>query len=214
MRGRLIVIEGCDGTGKTTQAEKLHHFLEKRRREVLDGGASAVLHLREPGSTALGEAIRNLLLEVPQKGDVAICPTSEAFLFNASRAQLFHEEVLPALEEGCVVVLERFYYSTYAYQGSGLGLNRQMILTMGEWAVEGVLPDRVVLLDMDAAQSLERISTQRDRLESYHVAFHERVRKGFLELAGLFPERFRVINAAGNPEQIHERVVEAVSDVV
>lgn len=206
MKGRLIIFEGGDGTGKTTQADKLCRFLEGRGREVL--------HLREPGSTGLGERIRRILLDKPAEGQADITPVAEVFLYMAARAQLFAEVVRPALENGVTVVLERSYFSTYAYQGAGLGMDRDVILRMGEHAVGGVKPARVVLLDMDPAASHERLPPARDRIESRDTAYHRRVREGFLELADRFGDLFRVVDAGGDPVAVHARVLEALENAL
>jgi len=205
-QGRLFVLEGGDGTGKTTQAGKLCAFLA-------EGGGNP-LHLREPGSTVLGERIRALLLEGPGMKGEEISPAAEVFLYMAARAQLVKERILPALEEGRIVVLERFFYSTYAYQGAGLGTDRDMILEMGEWAAGSAKPTRVVLLDMDPGESSFRLPVRRDRIESRDIAYHRRVRQGFLELAMRFKDLFRVVDARGTPAEVHERVLGVLRDAL
>jgi dTMP kinase len=204
--GRLIILEGGDGTGKTTQAMKLVKTLRDRGLDVL--------HLREPGSTDLGEKIRDILLRVPEGDESEISPLAEIYLYMAARAQLFGESIAPALRDGRCVVLERSYYSTYAYQGAGLGMDREMILKMGEMAVQGIRPDRVVLLDMDPAESLRRLEGARDRVESRDEAYHGRVRDGFLELARRFGGLFAVVAGSGSPDEVSDRVLEALEDVV
>jgi dTMP kinase len=205
-RSRLIVIEGGDGTGKTTQTEKLCVALAAGGREIL--------HVREPGSTELGEKVRAMLLDLPAAGEAEVSPYAETFLYMAARAQLFSEVLEPARDAGRLVLLERFYYSTYAYQGAGLGMDRELILRMGETAVGHVRPDVVLLFDMDPADSFRRLGAGRDRVESRDIDYHRRVRDGFLELAELNGDIFRVIDAAGTPEEVHERVLEALQDVL
>ncbi len=205
-RSRLIVIEGGDGTGKTTQTEKLCVALATGGREIL--------HIREPGSTGLGERVRAMLLDLPAAGEAEISPLAETFLYMAARAQLFSEVLEPAPDAGRLVLLERFYYSTYAYQGAGLGMDRELILRMGEAAVGQVRPDIVLLFDMDPAESFCRLGAGRDRVESRDLGYHRRVREGFLELAGRNNDIFRVIDAVGTPEDVHERVLEALHDAL
>ena len=204
MKGQLIILEGGDGTGKSTQAEKLCSAL----------AGTPVLHVREPGSTAVSEKIREILLHVPDEGHTDITPETEVFLYMAARAQLFGEVIAPALERGERVILDRSYFSTYAYQGSGLGLDRALILRLGEWAVGGIRPARVVVLDMDPAESLGRLEGTPDRVESRDLAYHRRVREGFLELAERFGDLFVVIDASAPPDEVHEKVLEALLDAL
>jgi len=206
MKGLFIIIEGCDGTGKTTQADRLCKMIRDSGRTVL--------HLREPGSTRLGEEIRTILLQASGEKKLEISPCAEVFLYMASRAQLFSDKIVPALDRGCCVVLERSYYSTYAYQGFGLGLNGDMILDMGKWANQGAKPDRVVLLDMDHTESIRRLTGDKDRIESRDSAYHQRVREGYLDLAGRSPELFRIVDSKGSPDEVHARVLEAIHDVL
>lgn len=206
MNGQLIILEGGDGTGKSTQAEKLCSALAERSQPVR--------HLREPGSTVVSEKIREILLQVPEDGRADITPETEVFLYMAARAQLFSEVIAPALEKGEVVVLERSYFSTYAYQGAGLGLDRDLILRLGEWAVGGIQPLLVVVLDMDPAESFGRLGGDRDRIERRDLAYHRRVRDGFLDLARRFGDRFVVIDAAAPPGDIHAKVLEALDNAL
>lgn len=206
MKAQLIILEGGDGTGKSTQAEKLCSALA-----VAPG---RVLHVREPGSTAVSEKIREILLHVPDEDRTDITPETEVFLYMAARAQLFGEVIAPALERGQTVILERSYFSTYAYQGSGLGLDRALILRLGEWATGGIRPARVVVLDMDPAESLDRLEGARDRVESRDLAYHRRVREGFRELAERFGDLFVVIDASAPPDEVHKKILEALCDAL
>ncbi len=206
MKSQLIILEGGDGTGKSTQAEKLCSALRARKHKVL--------YLREPGSTAISEKIREILLQVPEKGCADISPEAEVFLYMAARAQLFGEVIAPALDRGETVILDRSYFSTYAYQGAGLGLDRDLILRIGEWAVGGIRPARVVVFDMDPAESLERLEGERDRVESRNLAYHRRVREGFRELAERFSDLFVVVDGSAPPSEVHEKVMEALDDAL
>jgi dTMP kinase len=113
-----------------------------------------------------------------------------------------------------VVVLERSFYSTYAYQGAGLGMDGEMILQLGEWAIGSAKPLRVILLDMDPAESIERLTGARDRVESRDLDYHRRVRAGFLELAERFQDLFRLVDARGTPQDVHTRIMEALEDAL
>jgi dTMP kinase len=138
------------------------------------------------------------------------------FLFAASRAQLIREEVRPALAAGETVLCDRFVYSSLAYQAHARGLGREQVWTVNAPAIEGLLPDRVVLLDLPPATALGRAQARGalDRIEAESLAFHEAVRAGFLDEASADPERFRVIEATGTPEDIHERVLEGLGGLL
>lgn len=204
MNEKLIIFEGGDGTGKSTQARMLCRHLEVRGRRFV--------HLREPGSTDLGERIRRILLQINPEESVEMSAKAELLLYMASRAQLFEEKVAPALAKGQLVVLERSYFSTYAYQGHGLGLDPEKIISMGEWATEPVKPWKVVLLDMDPEKSFSRMEEEKDRVESRDLDYHHRVRTGFLELADRFSDFFRIVDCGGTKEEVHARVLEVFGD--
>jgi dTMP kinase len=204
-RGRFITFEGIEGSGKSTQIRLL--------REHLTKVGHSVRLLREPGGTPIGDRIRAILLDasLPELTD-----TTEMFLFAASRAQLIREEVRPALAAGETVLCDRFVYSSLAYQAHARGLGREQVWTANAPAIEGLLPDRVVLLDLPPATALGRAQARGalDRIEAESLAFHEAVRAGFLDEASADPERFRVIEATGTPEDIHERVLEGLGGLL
>lgn len=205
-KGKLIVFEGGDGTGKTTQA---HRFVEFLRRK----GEKVPLHIREPGSTPLGESVRKLLITPPKNPNDEITPETEMLLYMSCRAQLFKTVIDPALRQGKIVVLERSYYSTYAYQGKGLGLDAELILQLGQWVSSGVVPARVILLDLPIEESLARVGSSKDRIERRENEFHERVRQGYLEAAGRFPDLFRVVDATGSLEEVETRIHAELNDI-
>jgi dTMP kinase len=181
----LISLEGVEGSGKTTQLNFLADHLETIGRKVLK--------VREPGGTELGERVRTLLLE---KGGAKISPLGELFLYLASRAQLVEEIIRPALAAGVVVLCDRFLDATVAYQGYGRGLDVGLIEQINRFIVSDALPDLTFLLDLEAEAGLSRISGRgRDRLEAEGLAFHERVRKGYLEAASRNAHRIKVIPA-------------------
>lgn len=195
MSGRLVVLEGGEACGKTTQAALLAPRLE------------AVL-TREPGGTEAGERIRALLLE-PSAGDLH--PRTEALLMAAARAQHVTEVVAPALAAGRHVVSDRFVGSSLAYQGYGRGLPVDEIAALSRFATGGVEADVVVLLDLAPGVAVARQDVHLDRLEAAGGDFHRRVGKGFAALAAGDPDRWAVVDATGSPEEVARRVWEAVS---
>lgn len=209
--GRLITFEGPEGGGKTTQAVRLI-----RRLEAL---GLPVLRVREPGGTPTGEAIRDIL-QHDRVGE-PICAETEALLFAASRAQLVRHRILPALEAGTWVVCDRFADSTTAYQGFGRGFPVEDMILINRFAIDGAEPDVTVLLDVDGDTGRARLAARHeltgsgpDRIEREDQAFHTRVRDGYLALAQRFPQRFRVIDAAGDEETVAAAVWRQVHPLV
>ncbi|MFO7153112.1 MAG: dTMP kinase [Bacillota bacterium] len=195
-RGKFITIEGPDGAGKTTQAEMLVEYLKSRGKRVIA--------TREPGGTALGEQLRKILLD-PEGSPVS---SAEALIYAACRAQLLEKMVIPALKEGFVVVCDRFVDSSLAYQGyaRGLGINR--ILQLNKWVIGSYWPDVTILLDIDPAESLKRLTGGKDRLESEALEFHQKVREGYLKVKEMFPERIKVVDASMPVKEVFEKIVE------
>ncbi|MGQ9558766.1 MAG: dTMP kinase [Desulfurispora sp.] len=196
----FFVFEGIDGAGKTTQCRLLARALEQ------DG--HRVLAVREPGGTPLGEQLRRLLLESP---DRSITPAAELFLFLAARAQLAGEQILPALAGGQVVLADRFTASTLAYQGYGRHLPLDVLEKAAYLASGSLAPRRQFLLDITPARALERLGPQRDRLERQGESFLAAVRQGYLELAARRPEQFVVLDATLPVEELHQRIYNEVS---
>jgi dTMP kinase len=194
-RGRFIVLEGGEGTGKSTQAARLAEAL------------GAVL-TREPGGTSTGERLRALLLD-PSLPPLAA--RTETLLLLAARAQHLDEVIEPALAAGRDVVCDRFSGSTLAYQGFGRGLDVDDLDRMSRWASAGVVPDRVVLLTVPAAVAAERVGRRggQDRMEGEGRAFFDRVAAGFTVLAQADPYRWRVVDGAGTIDQVAVRVLAA-----
>ena len=193
-RGTFITIEGPEGAGKTTQAERLRDRIAATGREVV--------LTREPGGTPLGEAIRAILLH-PIRGRNHD-PRADALLFNAARAQLVSTVVRPALERGATVISTRFADSTLAYQGHGAGLPVDELRAVERAATGGLRPDRTILLDLPAETGLARKGG--DELTRFETAFdldfHRRVRDGFLALAAAEPDRFVVIDASRSADEV------------
>ncbi|MBI2423508.1 MAG: dTMP kinase [Candidatus Hydrogenedentes bacterium] len=188
--GCFITLEGVEGCGKSTQLQHLKRFLEDR-------GVPVVL-TREPGGTAISEAIRNLLLD---PANTAMASETELLLYAAARAQHVSERIVPALLAGNFVLCDRFSDSTTAYQGYGRGLPLPTLASLHKIATQGCDPNLTLLLDLPAAQGLERARHRgrSDRIESEALAFHERVREGFLQIAAHSPKRITIIDA-GQPE--------------
>lgn len=209
MKGKFITLEGPEGAGKTVLARRLVEALERRGRVVVS--------TREPGGTRLGERLRAILLEDGSGGQPSVVdPRADALLFNAARAQLVAEVIRPALERGEVVVCARFADSTLAYQGYGAGLPLDELRAIQAVATGGLAPDLTILLDVPPEIGLGRKSdASRNRFESaFDLAFHERVRAGFLVLAGGEPERFRVVDSTRTIEVVAPEVIEAALSIV
>jgi dTMP kinase len=199
-RGRFITIEGPDGGGKTTQAERLGAALRDRGEDVV--------LTREPGGTSLGERVRHVLLHGSASTHSVL---ADAFLFNAARAQLVGEVIGPALAAGRTVVCARFADSTLAYQGFGGGAPLEALRALEAIATGGLRPDRTILLDVPPETGLARKAGEQTRFETaFDLAFHRRVRAGFLELAAAEPGRFRVVDAQDEAETVFARVMDAV----
>ncbi len=194
----LIAFEGIDGSGKTTQAEILS------RRLSAEGIGNEVV--REPGGTKLGEGVRELLLH---RTDLKINPVAEFLLFSASRAQLIRERVAPALKAGKSVILDRYFYSSVAYQGFGRGIPTSEIESVSQFATGGRLPDVVFLVRLDLETALRRrrlAGRQADRMEDAEVEFFKRVIRGFEECARKDPDRFITIDGTLAAESVSERI--------
>ncbi len=200
-RGTFITLEGVDGSGKSTQASLLVERLREQRCEVVA--------LREPGGTPISEKIRALLLD-PENAEMA--DECELLLYEASRAQLVREVIEPALLRGAIVVCDRFYDSTHAYQHGGRGLSDALVSRANELGCCGLSPDVTLVLDIDPAAALARATAQgADRLEAEGLAFQQRVRKDYLALAKADPARVCVVDAAGDPALVAGRIDAALA---
>ena len=209
MTGLFITFEGGDGGGKSTQAELLAGWLAERGLEVV--------RTREPGGTALGARLRELLLHGDERGVAEIVPRAEALLYAADRAQHIAEVVRPALARGAAVVQDRYIDSSLAYQGAGRPLDAAEVRGLSEWAAEGLWPQLTVLLDVSPELAAERraVAGQRaDRLESETADFHRRVREEFLALAADDPGRFLVLDAALPVDELHAAILARVAPLL
>ena len=201
--GRLITVEGLDGAGKTTLVAGLTRELAARGRELLV--------LREPGGVELSERIRELVKDP----ELAVDPRAEALLYAAARAQLVAEQLVPLLERGQWVLLDRFVDSSLAYQGAGRGLGVEAIRSLNELATGGLRPDRTLLLRIDQAVGRERIGGRDpDRLEREPPEFFEAVAGAYDELAAADPDRIAVIDAAQPPERVLADALAALARLV
>jgi dTMP kinase len=195
LNGVFITFEGLDGCGKSTQMELLAAALRER--------GYVVLVTREPGGSALGEAVRDLLLDPRYHGMSA---RSEALLYAAARAHLVEQVIRPALEDGQVVLCDRYLDSSVAYQGYGRGLGADDVITLNVWATGCLFPDLTLFLDLDDSIRCTRLATVPDRLEAEDEEFHRRVGEGYRELLKLHPHRIRRVDAAGTEAEVQERV--------
>ncbi|TDJ00449.1 MAG: dTMP kinase [Caldithrix sp.] len=195
MPGNLITFEGIDFSGKSVQANLLHGALKDRKLPVLI--------LREPGGTEISEKIRSVLLD---NANHKMSAMTEVLLYSAARAQMVRENILPNLEKGTVVICDRYFDSTTAYQGFGRRIDLDFIKKLNNFATEEVVPDLTFLIDLDAKIALQRTKTALDRLEKEDSEFHQRVRKGYLEIARSNPDRFVVIDGTQSIEAIQDEI--------
>jgi dTMP kinase len=210
--GHLIAFEGVEGAGKSTQLELLRRVLEglggpeDRRGGPQLSRPREVVVTREPGGTPAGERVRALLLDPAAE----LHPRAEALLFAAARAELVERVIRPALERGAVVLCDRFLDSSLAYQGGARGLGRGPVEEVNRFATGGLVPDLVVLLDLDPGDGLRRRRGDRDRIEAQDLGFHRQVRDTFRELAAADPTRFAVVDGSAPVPEVAARVHAAV----
>ena len=205
MSGLFISFEGIDGVGKSTQADLLETWLQ--------GKGKTVVRTLEPGGTEVGVEIRKILLH--HRGDLA--PRAEAALFAADRAHHVASKIRPALSRGEIVITDRYFDSSVAYQGAGRELSQTEVRDLSIWAVGGLLPDLTVLLDLPADVARNRRNgsgTEPDRLESEKIEFFERARQAYLDLAKAEPNRFLVIDASATVEQMQQQIVDRVAGLI
>lgn len=207
MKNIFITFEGIEGSGKTTQAGLAASYLESRGVRVAP--------VREPGGTPLGEKVRALLVN---SGGAEVGSLAELFLYEACRAQVVEEVIRPALDEGAAVVCDRFTDSTVAYQGYGRGLVVEDVERANRLATGGLVPDLTVLVDcppeVGLARAWDRIGSgegpREDRFEKEALEFHSRVREGYLELAGRYPERIEVVDGEREISVIHAEICDII----
>lgn len=193
-RGFFITLEGPEGSGKSSQAQRLVRALRR--------AGHGVVFVRDPGSTSLGRALRDVLLHT--RGQIT--PLTEALLFIGGRVALVEERIRPALRRGRVVVCDRFHDATVVYQGFGGGLDVPWLDALGRRAIGGTMPVLTIVLDVPVRRGFARIHRRHDRMESKALVFHERVRRGYRRWAKRNPRRIVVVNAARSPEQVWSEV--------
>ena len=202
----FVTFEGPEGSGKTTQIQLLHQSL-------VDDGVE-VVRTREPGGTLIGEQVRTILHDL---GNERMLPATEALLYSAARAQHVREVIRPALDRGDVVISDRFAESTLAYQGYGHGLELDDLLRITRFATDELWPDLVIYLDLDVDLGLRRKLEDRcqgkgewNRMDGQSIAFHRRVREGYLRMAHQDPGRWLVVDASGSITDIHQGICDRV----
>lgn len=204
-RGTFIVLDGTEGSGKSTQARLLHDRLAR------DAGADPVVLVRDPGATRLGERVRFILLD-PEHAEMNM--RCEMLLYMAARAQMMAEVVLPALAAGKTVLCDRFVSSTLAYQLGGDGLTAADIRAVADISIRRRWPDLTILLDMPARSSMARVKREMDRIERRPIEYHEQVRSNYLAQAEADPARYRVVAADREEQAVHGDVWTVVQSVL
>lgn len=199
MPGFFCSVDGVDGGGKSTQINLLAKWFEQRGRTTLV--------VRDPGGTKLGETLREILLH---RQEIPLCMEAEMLLYMASRAQLVHETIRPALEANQIVIADRFLLANVVYQGVAGGIATEKIWQVGAIATGGLMPDLSYILDLDATISLSRIQGGLDRLESRGLEYMKKVRDGFLKESKQLGENVRVVDATQSIEVIHSQIVGAI----
>jgi dTMP kinase len=201
--GLFLAFEGGEGAGKTTQARMIAIWLREQGFDVVT--------THEPGATKIGMRLRAILLDTNNAGMSSRC---ETLLYAADRAEHVTSVIEPALDRGAVVITDRFVDSSLAYQGAGRGLRTAEIARLNSWATGGRQPDLTILLDMPPEAGLGRRTASADRLEAEPLDFHRRVRAGFLALSRAEPERYLVIDASRQPEEVSEEIKDRIREIL
>lgn len=204
-RGKFITIEGGEGAGKSTNIAFIKSFLEQH--------AIKVIETREPGGTVLSERIRGILLDNKVTN---MCDDTELLLMFAARAQHIKEVIEPNLQQGNWILCDRFTDATYAYQGGGRGINMQRISDLEEWVQGTLRPDLTIIFDLPVEVGLERAGkrSEPDRFEQENIDFFTRVRNTYLQRARQFPQRYAVIDASPNLEQVQQQISDVLNKVL
>jgi dTMP kinase len=202
----FLTLEGPEGSGKSTQCKLLAEHLTSLGHNVL--------LTREPGGTEISQQVRQIIMDMKNK---SMFPATEFLLFSSARAQLVREKIRPHLNSGGIVISDRYFDSSLAYQGYGHGLPLESIRAITAFATDNLTPDLTLLLDIDPERGLRRRRSNNEewnRLDDYELAFHRRVRDGFFELVKAAPERWRVINADKNVEELQKEIRGIVEGVL
>ncbi|MBQ7707649.1 MAG: dTMP kinase [Lachnospiraceae bacterium] len=205
MRGIFISMEGPDGSGKSTQLELIKKYLEEKGYEIII--------TREPGGTKISEAVREIILN---KDYTEMGYMTEALLYASARAQLVTEVIKPAIESGKAVISDRFVDSSAVYQGMARGLGVENVYKINEFAIQGMMPDLTIHLDLPAKVGISRKKDQKelDRMEMETLDFHEKVAEGYRKLASLAPDRIFTIDATQDIDTIHKQIVEKIESLL
>lgn len=201
--GKFITFEGSEGCGKSTQSKLLLAYLRRKGYKVI--------FLREPGGTKISEKIRKILLDHKNDKMSIAC---EMLLYMAARAQVVGEIIVPALKAGAIVISDRFLDSTFAYQGCGLGLNKQLIKNIGEFVTGGINPDLTLLLDVALKKGLNYRVKTKDRIEQRPLSYHLRVRKGYFKLAKSEPGRIKIVKVDEDKMVTQDRIRRLVDELL
>ena len=200
----FITFEGGEGSGKSTAIERLGEMLRSLGKKVVI--------TREPGGTPISEEIRSVILD---KANTGMDPWTEALLYAAARRQHVKERIEPALEEGAIVISDRYVDSSLAYQGGARGHGIDKVLLLNQFALDGVMPDLTIYFDLAPETGLGRIrkseNREVNRLDLERISFHEKVRESFLALKDMFPERIKIIDANLTPDQVFQEIWDLVS---
>ena len=203
--GVFLTMEGPDGAGKSTQIELLRDYLSRKGYDIIV--------CREPGGTKISEAIRQVILN---KDFTEMSHMTELLLYTAARAQLMEEVIRPALKEGKVVICDRFVESSAVYQGIARGMGIELVYEINQYAIGDTLPDLTIMIDLDAKTGISRKKeqTELDRMEREALDFHEKVVKGYREIAALHPERIYKVDGHQTIEEIHKKIAAAVDKII
>lgn len=201
--GKFITLEGCEGSGKSTQLRLLKEYFEKRGDDFI--------FTREPGGTDISESIRNIILEGKNR---EMCDETEALLFAAARAQHVKQKILPAKQAGKIVVCDRYIHSSLAYQAYARGLGYKFVSEINSYAMDNCMPDTALFLDITPDRAFERKggADKNDRLEQSGIEFHRRVYDGYLRLAEKFPDHFVRINADADEQSVFNEIIETLKN--
>ncbi len=204
-RGKFITVEGTDGSGKSTQIELM--------KQYLTGNGLDVVLTREPGGTKIGEKIRAIILDNKNE---EMCDITEMLLYAATRAQLIHEVIGPAIEQGKIVIADRFIDSSYVYQGYGRGMGLEIVDAVNNVAINGIFPDMTVFFDISPEIALKRrmSKTGADRIEEEDMEFHMKVYNGYKELAQKNPQRIKTVDSNRCIEEIAKDVIKLIDEII
>ena len=205
MKGKFITVEGTDGSGKSTQLKLLMDYLGTKNCDVV--------FTREPGGTEISEKIRAIILDINNK---EMTDMTEALLYAAARAQHVQQKIIPAINEGKVVICDRFVDSSIAYQGAARGLGTDNIMQINSFALNGIMPDLTLFFDLPPEKGILRKKNEKelDRLESEKLDFHVNVYEGYKKLCSQYPDRIKAISADDTVENINRQVIEIIDGLL